>query len=131
EKNQGIFLLLLFIAYKKKMEPTQASHVHIRSIKDVETLNPVVASGKEASSIISLIYQPLLSIDLGSNEIKPILANQLPKVIIEDSVSHFHYTLRPEATWPDGSPITAYDVFFTLKVANAPHIQNERRKKIG
>ncbi len=128
EKFLVLFLLVLFIACKQKMEPTQASHVHIRSIKDVETLNPVVASGKEASSIISLIYQPLLSIDLGSNEIKPILANQLPEVIIEDSVSHFHYTLRPEATWPDGSPITAYDVFFTLKVANAPHIQNERRK---
>src|SRR5690606_8589098 len=123
EKFLVLFLLVLFIACKQKMEPTQASHVHIRSIKDVETLNPVVASGTEASSITSLIFLVLLRIVLDSNELNPIQANMLPDVIVLDSVSHFHYTLIPDATRPDGSPITAFYVFFTLKVANPPHIQ--------
>lgn len=127
EKVLVFFLLVLWVSCQRA-EPIRGNHVSVRSIKDVETLNPITASGKEASSIIGLMYQPLLSIDLGSNAVEPILAAKLPEVVVQDSVSLFHYRLRPEATWPNGSPITAYDVLFTLKVANIPYIQNERRQ---
>lgn len=127
EKVLVLFMLVL-LAGCQKAEPTRGNHVYVRSIKDVETLNPISSSGKEASSIIALIYQSLLNIDLGSHAIEPILAAELPEVVVEDSITHIHYTLRPEVKWPDGSPITAHDVLFTLKVANCPQIQNERRK---
>src|SRR5699024_9282465 len=115
-----VLFMLVLLAGCQKEEPTRGNHVHVRSIKDVETLNSITSSGKEAYSIVALIYQPLLNIDLGSHSVEPILAAQLPVVVVEDSVTHIHYTLRPEAKWPDGSPITAYDVLFTLKVANCP-----------
>lgn len=127
EKVLVFFLLVLLISCKKA-ETIRGNHVRVRSIKDIETLNPITARGKEASSIIELIYQPLLAIDLGSNAIEPVLAAQLPDVVVNDSTSLFHYTIRPEASWPNKSPITALDVLFTLKLAHCPYIQNEKRR---
>lgn len=127
EKVFVFFLFMLFVGCQQS-ELTRGNHVYIRSIKDVETLNPIAASGKEASAMVGLIFQPLLSIDLGSNAVEPVLAAQLPEVVVGDATAHLYYTIRPEATWPDGSPITAHDVLFTLKVANCPYIQNERRR---
>ncbi|WP_243409561.1 ABC transporter substrate-binding protein [Pontibacter virosus] len=75
--------------------------------------------------IINLLYQSLLTVDLEDNELKPGLASAFPEVERKDSLTFFHYQLRPEAEWSDGSPVTAQDVAFTLKVLKSPFIRNE------
>lgn len=82
----------------------------------------------EALPILNLLFQSLLSADLGTDEIKPYLATSLPRVERQDSTTLFTYTLREEATWSDGSPVTADDIAFTLKVLKAPLLNNELLK---
>lgn len=120
--------IVFLLACSNKKEKDRGNQVQIRSIKDFETLNPITSTGKESSTVISLIYQPLLTIDPASNQVQPVLAEKLPAVAMKDTLSIFHYALRPEASWPNGTPVTANDVLFTLKVAACPFIQNEKRR---
>ncbi|MBX0332929.1 ABC transporter substrate-binding protein [Pontibacter sp. HSC-14F20] len=92
---------------------------------DPGSISPISYNSQEALQIINLLYQSLLTVDLDDNTLKPGLASTFPKVERRDSLTFFHYQLRPEAEWPDGSPVTAQDVAFTLKVLKSPFIRNE------
>ncbi|WP_303409353.1 ABC transporter substrate-binding protein [Pontibacter coccineus] len=92
---------------------------------DPGSLSPISYTSQEALQIINLLYQSLLTVDLEDNTLKPGLASAFPEVERKDSLTFFHYQLRPEAEWPDGSPVTAQDVAFTLKVLKSPFIRNE------
>ncbi|OKL38813.1 ABC transporter substrate-binding protein [Pontibacter flavimaris] len=93
-----------------------------------ETLSPVSYSNAGALQIINLLFHSLLSADLGTNEIMPYLAKDMPTVVRNDSTTLFTYEIREEAEWTNGSPVTAEDVAFTLKVAKAPLLNNESLK---
>ncbi|MHC2993456.1 ABC transporter substrate-binding protein, partial [Pontibacter sp. HJ8] len=62
------------------------------------------------------------------NTLKPGLASALPEIERNDSLTFFTYQLREEAEWSNGSPVTAQDVAFTLKVLKAPLVNNENIK---
>ncbi|MFD2512522.1 ABC transporter substrate-binding protein [Pontibacter locisalis] len=93
-----------------------------------ETLSPVNYSDVGAIQIINLLFQSLLGADLAGDQIKPVLAARMPEVSRSDSTTLYTYEIREEATWADGSPVTAADVAFTLKVLKAPLLNNERLK---
>ncbi|WP_210489127.1 ABC transporter substrate-binding protein [Rufibacter aurantiacus] len=67
-----------------------------------------------------------MTVDLGNNSIQPLLAADLPSIRREDSLSYFTFTIRPEAKWDNGSPVTAQDVAFSLKMLHSPLLDNER-----
>ncbi|WP_230680364.1 ABC transporter substrate-binding protein [Pontibacter rufus] len=69
-----------------------------------------------------------MAIDLADDKIKPALAATKPSIVQQDSLTYITYQLRPEAQWTNGSPVTAADVAFTLKVLKAPLLNNERMK---
>lgn len=71
------------------------------------------------------MYQSLLSVDLADDKLKPGLAADFPEVERTDSLTLLHYTLREEARWDNGSPVTAHDVVFTLKALQSPLVRNE------
>lgn len=129
--KKNILLVCFFFVFFQSCttEPTkEKNQVQLRFIKDVAGLNPIGYNTIEARMVIDLLYQSLLTIDLKDHEIKPALAEALPKIKIQDTVSSFAYTIREEAFWPNGKPITAQDVVFTLKVANCPLVQNEKQR---
>ncbi|MDX5419830.1 MAG: ABC transporter substrate-binding protein [Hymenobacteraceae bacterium] len=119
------FLLILSFCSQPERQPDE---VRVRLATDPETLSPVSYSNAGALQIINLLFQSLLSADLGTDEIKPYLASAMPKVVRQDSITLITYTLRDEAEWSDGSPVTADDVAFTLKVLKAPLLNNELMK---
>jgi peptide/nickel transport system substrate-binding protein len=90
-----------------------------------ETLSPVSYSDVGALQILNLLFQSLLSPDLSDDSIKPFLAANPPQVERQDSITLFTYDIREEAEWTNGSPVTAADVAFTLKVLKAPLLNNE------
>ncbi|AKD05748.1 ABC transporter substrate-binding protein [Pontibacter korlensis] len=102
--------------------------MRVRLATDPETLSPVSYSNAGALQIINLLFQSLLSADLATNEIKPFLAESMPTIERQDSITLFTYEIREEAEWTNGSPVTAEDVAFTLKVAKAPLLNNEGLK---
>lgn len=125
-KTQAFLFSLLLLLLNFCGQPArQPDEVRLRLAIDPGSLSPIGYTSLEALQIINLLYHSLLTVDLEDNELKPGLASAFPEVERKDSLTFFHYQLRPEAEWPDGSPVTAQDVAFTLKVLKSPYIRNE------
>jgi len=120
----GIFYLLVACTPAEQPE----NGVRIRFPADPGSLNPLNYQTVQANQAINLLFQSLLTVDLADNTLKPLLAAQMPTVERRDSLSYFTYTLRREATWDDGTPVTAQDVVFSMKVILCPLVNNERTR---
>jgi len=64
--------------------------------------------------VFSILQKTLYTIDLKTQDIVPILLTQMP--IISNNNLSYTFTLRPDVTWDDKTPLTAKDVFFTIKL---------------
>ena len=125
-RNIRFFLVSLLVVLSCCNKPARApEEVRVRLSVEPETLSPVSYNDPGALQILNLLFQSLLSADLASDELKPYLAADMPQIERQDSISLFTYQIREEATWTDGSPVTAADVAFTLKVLKAPLLKNE------
>ncbi|GAB3199577.1 peptide/nickel transport system substrate-binding protein [Pontibacter aydingkolensis] len=124
-----LFLPLLLLTLSFCSQPQQGlNEVKVRLPLEPETLSPANYAGAEAVQIINLLFQSLLVVDLEKDKLQPALATNMPSIVRQDSLTLFTYELRENATWSDGSPVTAGDVAFTLKVLKAPLVNNDRIK---
>lgn len=123
----SLSFLLLLLSFCSQPE-RQPDEVRVRLVIDPANLSPVSYNSLEALQIINLLYNSLLTVDLDDNTLKPSLASSSPEVERNDSLSFFRYSIRQEAEWTDGSPVTGHDVAFTLKLLNAPYVRNEQIK---
>ncbi len=119
-------LSLLFLWLSACSSPSKEPTIIVRFAQDPESLHPLSYGNAPALQILNYIYQSLLTVDLGNNSIQPLLAADLPSIRREDSLSYFTFTIRPEAKWDNGSPVTAQDVAFSLKMLHSPLLDNER-----
>ncbi len=77
-----------------------------------QSLNPVTYIGQGAYNVLRFLLNPyLLQVDPDTLELLPYLAAALPDVS-EDGLTHT-WTLRTNARWSDGRPVTTDDVLFT------------------
>jgi len=118
--------LLFFLLAACSTTPSSDKTVKIRLAQDPESLHPLSYGNAYALQILNLLYQSLLTVDIADQSIKPLLSQDLPSVVINDSLSSFTFRLRPEARWENGTPITAHDVAFSLKLLQGPFLENER-----
>ena len=97
------------------------------SLADPESLNPLTSSDAASSSVLGWIMPTLLTLDNETLEPRPVIARELPE-ISEDKLV-YTFRLREDVTFPDGSPVVAEDLIFTLKTLKnprvlAPHLRN-------
>ncbi len=125
-RNLRLILVSLLVVLSCCSQPARApEEVRVRLAVEPETLSPVSYSDAGALQILNLLYQSLLSADLADDKIKPFLAAEMPLVERQDSITLFSYQIREAAEWTNGTPVTAADVAFTLKVLKAPLLNNE------
>jgi len=120
-------MLLLLIAGCRN-EPVRTSYaVTIRLPNEPESLNPIISRSIYASQIEGLVMPCLAEYDPVSMTLSPLLVTEIP---VEETnpdpangkgSSMFRMTLRPEATWDDGQPVTSADYLFTLKTVYNPY----------
>lgn len=92
-------------------------------------LAPYITTDAGAGYILRYMYQPMLDIDFTTLKTTPVIAEAAPLVEKKsDSLITYTYTLRKEAQWDNGTPITAKDVEFTFKATLCPGIPNEQQK---
>ena len=133
-------VLLLFTACGKETklpdgpyEPPEANTVEFRNADnnvrvglnaEPNTLLPMLSTTAPSRYLSEMIYQTVNGQDPRTFEQIPQLAG-LPDVVEEPNgrVS-YAYRLNPEATWPNGSPVTAADVVFSIKLFLSPLIAN-------
>ncbi|MCX6180460.1 MAG: ABC transporter substrate-binding protein [Bacteroidetes bacterium] len=99
------------------------NEVVMHQLGDPETLNPLLYKTIEASYVMGQLFESLLTYDPKTYAEKPYLAKALPEVKVNaDSSMDFVFEIRNEATWTDGSPITANDALFSLKLIKNPFV---------
>lgn len=76
-------------------------------------LNPIVTGDVESTNVIGFIYANLMMGDPETADYFPLLAE---KYDVTPDRKVMTFTLRKDATWEDGSPITADDAEFTWKI---------------
>lgn len=84
-----------------------------------DNLHPTNGKSNPRRVILDYTQRFLVSTDLENQGIRPDLIKAMP-TISEDGL-HFQYELRDEATWDDGSPVTADDVEFSIKAYVCPY----------
>lgn len=110
-----------------KSEKYVNPEVTIWELSDADMLNPLNYSDAGAGYIMTNLFQKLLSIDFKTLELVPLLAESRPEIEkTPEGGMLITYRIRPEAKWDDGTPITAKDVEFSLKVMKNPKVNNQR-----
>ena len=85
-------------------------------------LNPYLSSGTKDAEAASLVIEPLAEFN-ENGEIVAVLATRIPTVEnggISSDRTRITWSLREDAVWSDGTPLTANDVVFTWKYCTAP-----------
>ncbi|MBC3542321.1 ABC transporter substrate-binding protein [Rufibacter sediminis] len=121
-KSLSLFFLWLLAC----SNPSTETAIKVRFSQDPESLHPLSYGNAPALQILNHLYQSLLAVDLDDKSIKPQLATSLPSIRRKDTLSFFTFSIRPEATWDNGSPVTGHDVAFSLKLLHSPLLDNER-----
>jgi len=75
-----------------------------------ETIDPQKASFVSEASLVSMVFEPLLTYDPGGLQLQPAAARALPDVSPDGRV--YTYRLRPGLVYSDGAPLTAADFAF-------------------
>ena len=85
-------------------------------------LNPYLSRGTKDAEAASLVIEPLAEYT-PDGEIVPVLATRVPTIenggFSADRTS-ITWTIREDALWSDGTPVTASDVVFTWRYCTAP-----------
>jgi peptide/nickel transport system substrate-binding protein len=115
----------LVFGKKKVREPEE---VYVRLDAAPANINVFLAGGHAPSSYLSRqIFQTLGDLDPKSLELKPLLLQSIPSARqVQDGPRKgqyaYDFAIIPEAVWDNGSPVTAHDVAFTLKVVLHPNL---------
>lgn len=101
--------------------------VNIHEIDDPDGMNPITSTAANALYMQNNIYSKLLVYDLQTLQLVPQLAVARPEIVaLEEGPfaggMSLTYEILPEATWDNGTPVTADDYIFTLKVIKNPKV---------
>lgn len=93
---------------------------------EMSSLNPYTTSDAYASMIQNAVFDSLLTLDNETLDFKPELATDWE---VSDDHLTYRFTLRTDAVFHDGVPVTVEDVKFSFDTAkdptvDAPHLRN-------
>lgn len=96
--------------------------VYVNMPAEPRGLNPLLTTQGYARYVHEQIIQSLLEIDPETFDQVPLLASAPSIFERPDGGVDYTYDLMEDAKWPNGLPVTATDVVFTLKVLFNPAI---------
>lgn len=86
-------------------------------------INPLFASSDADKDITALVYSGLMrATDRGT-----LIPDIAKKYSISEDGLKYKFTLKDDAVWQDGKPITADDIIFTIQKAQDPALRSEKR----
>jgi peptide/nickel transport system substrate-binding protein len=119
------FGLSAFLLNCRTSPDTDNSIIHIRLKKDPERLHPLVFPTPTAREVYQYIHVPLAELDPATQDLIPVLAVDIPEEQSIDTGAlaggvYFDIEIDADATWDNGSPVTAADYIFSLKSIMLP-----------
>lgn len=118
-------LVFLVSCQPKSKETKLKSRIVIAEKVDATSLNPVSVSDELSIYLSMQMFQTLTTVDFETNQLVGVLAESRPLIEIEeDGRQKITYQIRGEASFADGSKLTARDVAFSLKANVCPLVNN-------
>jgi peptide/nickel transport system substrate-binding protein len=124
-------LLLLFAAFSCNLRPRIEADVSqlvvSRLSGDPEKLSPFTSVDGITQQLLSNLFQKLTDFDPVTLERKPVLVKTVPQIVKVDTGKwkggiSLTYELNDSARWDNGTPITAADYLFSLKIILNPYV---------
>lgn len=116
--------LLCFSMALAQDEPTTLVTVIGNDIENFNTVTQTLASSSIAQSFV---FPPLFDIDINTG--LPTNTGLTTWTISEDGLT-YTFTIRDDANWSDGTPISANDVKFTFDAIARPEVETIRKSFI-
>jgi peptide/nickel transport system substrate-binding protein len=126
------FAVLLLVFWGAAFAGPRENNLVIGATQEPDQLNPWEGAADTKENILALFFIGLTYFDTRGN-LLPGLATEIPtfengrlRVYYDDAGQFLRqevdWTLRPDAYWSDGKPITTADVLFTFEVQSHPLI---------
>lgn len=121
--------LLIFEACKRETKNAnwkyQDNTVRVRLANDPDAINPLLSRNSYSRYVHERIFLPLMDYNPKTLVYEPVLVKAAPTAVEVTESPYaggmaYTYEIRDEATWDDGSPITAADIDFTVKLLFVP-----------
>ncbi len=129
-----LFIIISFVACKyDNRTDNNPNIVHIRIAKDPLKLNPIL----KASAYSRQVYQYIMPSACGYNPVtldyEPILFESLPTSTNITTgkykgLKSINLKIKQNAKWDNGTPVTAHDYAFTIKISKHPLVKNTSLK---
>lgn len=100
--------------------PTYGGTLREGAIGSPQFVNPLLATSDADRDVSALVYAGLMGLS-DTGELVPVLASDYA---VSDDGKIYTFTLRNDATFSDGVPVTAADVVFTVKKAQDPGLKS-------
>ncbi|MEM6344206.1 MAG: ABC transporter substrate-binding protein [Bacteroidota bacterium] len=117
-----LLLSLVFVACGPERNPNV---VVVHFLNEPPNLHPTNSNNGYTNQINALCYQQLMLTGRENGKLVAELAEE-PIEFTEDRLS-FSFTVREDAKWPSGKPITAEDVVFSYKILACPLVETGQR----
>jgi peptide/nickel transport system substrate-binding protein len=121
-------ILLLSLGCTKSCSKKSAAEINTITVDvsaPIESLDPRYATSAAASRVAKLVYAPLFEFDENLAP-KPFLAESF--AAINDTT--YKFTLKPNLTFHDGSPLTAEDAVYTFAELASPDVISPIAEKL-
>ncbi len=102
--------------------PAHGGSYHEGIQGELRQINPVYASSETERDVVQLLFEGLLT-HTSDGELTPELATGYT---VNEDRTQYTFTLRRNARWSDGDPITAEDIVWTISVLKDPAYQTGR-----
>jgi peptide/nickel transport system substrate-binding protein len=120
-----IFLLSCQSDNSNKEISTKLEEVNIRIDKEPGFINPLYALTSIGRNVFQYLFLPLADYHPETLQISPILIEEIPtakEVKVNDQILlAYDLTMRKDAVWPDGKPLTAKDYLFSIAMIKHPN----------
>jgi peptide/nickel transport system substrate-binding protein len=123
----GLLLLCVsFLPAHAAETPVTGDWLVSHILSDPEQLNPLTSNDAGSASILNSIFDSLLDRHPQTLELRPQLAAARPQ--ISDDKLTYTFTIRRDAHFQDGKPLTGEDVLFSLKAIKNPWVNAPFRR---
>jgi len=107
-------------SFRSLPEVKKGGTLYLRNLGNPKVLIPTLSEDVETTNVLHNIFVPLMMTDPETNEAFPVLAEKLD---ISKDHKVLTYTLRKDAVWEDGTPITTEDVEFSFQTMMNPKVE--------
>jgi peptide/nickel transport system substrate-binding protein len=106
-------------SYSKLPTAPKGGTLYTQLSSNPKVLNPIITGDVSSTNVMSFIFAKLFELDRETGEYFPMLAE---KIDVSKDHKVITYTLRNNALWQDGSPITTDDMEFTYQKMMDPKV---------